>query len=209
VVHQSRRASALDLIPVFPGGLVTTPFCLAMLTTTRQTTPWNELDASSRGITLVEDMYGNLPDVHLEQIHRVDASSLSEMNRWLDALLPPTVSADQLGFPKSRFLQLEESSWNTDEGIQSVRQWLHDCGVPYSTTVYLFYDRAMILAMPWKIVLRYWNAWAWSVGYSMTVVDSTCQWACMFHHENVIQFGRHSETKTEQGVATERANGVV
>ncbi len=36
---------------------------------------------------------------------------------------------------------------NTDDGIQSVRQWLHDCGVPYSTTVFLFYDRAMILAM--------------------------------------------------------------
>ncbi|MFN7629192.1 MAG: hypothetical protein ACK5PZ_20390 [Pirellula sp.] len=180
-----------------------------MLTITPQTTPWNELDASSRGVAFVEDMYGTLPDVHLEQIHRVTASSLSEMNRWLDVLLPPTVSADQLGFSESRFLQLEESSWNTDDGIQSVRQWLHDCGVPYGTTVFLFYDRAMILAMPWKLVLRYWNAWAWSVGYSMIAVDSTCQWACMFHHENVIQFGRHTENKTEQWVATERANRAV
>jgi len=63
--------------------------------------------------------------------------------------------------------------------------------------VYLFYDRAMILSMPWKIVLRYWNAWAWSVGYSMIAVDSTCQWACMFHHENMIEFGRYAENKTE------------
>ena len=172
-----------------------------MLDTTPQSTAWSELEPAKRGLTLLDEIYGETPIVHLEQIRRIHNDSLPDMNRWLDKMLPVAPSADQLGFPESRFLKLDESSWNTEQGVQSVRHWLHESGTPYSTIAYLFYDRTMILSMPWKIVLRYWKAWAWSVGYSMIAVDSTCQWACMFHHENVIEFGRYAEQKTEQSDA--------
>ncbi|MCC9658798.1 hypothetical protein [Rhodopirellula halodulae] len=98
---------------------------------------------------------------------------------------------------------MTDESWNTDDGVQSVRQWLHDRDVPYQTTVYMFYDRRMILTMPWRLLVKYWDAFAWSVGYAMVATDSSCQWACMFHHENVIEFGCYTKKRTEPSDAPE------
>jgi hypothetical protein len=164
---------------------------------------WSDLEPACRGLPHIADDFAAVPATHIQQVRRISDESLAGMQEWLRARLPVSRSRDQLGYPESHILRLDDDSWNTEAGSRSVRQWLHDRGVRYGTTVYLFYDDPLILSMPWRILVRYWNAWAWSVGYSMTAVDSTCQWACMFHHENVIEFGQFTKDKTEQSLAAE------
>jgi len=89
-----------------------------MLTTLPQSITWSELNRSKRGLALVEEIYGDIPRIHLEQIRRINTDSMLDMNRWLDKLLPSAVSADQLGFPESKFLKLQESMWNTDDDFR-------------------------------------------------------------------------------------------
>jgi hypothetical protein len=157
---------------------------------TPQLQSWSKLSPDERGFGWLQENYGPIPRAHLESIARVDVHDRPRLNSWLDRLLPRK-SADQLAFPVSEFLRLTDESWNTDNGVQSVRQWLYDRGVPYQSTIYAFYDRDQILCMPWRLLVKYWDSFAWSVGYAMIATDASCQWACMFHHEDVIEFGRY------------------
>ena len=149
---------------------------------------WSQLSPSERGYSWLEENYGSVPQTHLESIARVDVADRPRLNSWLDRVLPQK-SADRLCFPNSELLHLTDESWNTDAGVQTVRQWLYNRSVPYRTTIYCFYDRDQVLCLAWRLLVKYWDAFAWSVGYAMIATDSTCQWACMFHHENVIEFG--------------------
>jgi hypothetical protein len=171
-----------------------------MLFSIPKSTPWTELPHDNRGAGLLFELYDDVPANHVSQISRIDPDSVADLDEWYHRVLPRSESRDSLGFPESRIRILDDSSWNTEVGIQEVRQWIHNLGIPYDTTTYLFYDRPVILRMPWRLVVKYWTAWAWSVGYAMTAVDSSGQWACMFHHENVIQFGCYNRKQTEQNV---------
>ena len=167
-----------------------------MIDFTPTVTKWSDLAVSNRGFAWLEENYGPLPDVHLESICRVNSADTGRLNSWLGRLLPQT-SMDQLGFPNSEVFRIADENWNTADGVQAVREWLHDRGVPYKTTVFAFYDQDQVLMMPWRLLLKYWDAFAWRVGYSMIATDLSCQWACMFHHENVIEFGAYPENTTE------------
>ncbi len=160
-------------------------------------TKWSDLASARRGFAWLDENYGPLPDDHLDSILRVSPDDTSRLNAWLGGVLPQT-SMDQLGFPYSDVFHVADENRNTTVGIQAVRAWLHGQGVPYKTTIYAFYDQDQILAMPWRLLLKYWDAFAWRVGYSMIATDASCQWACMFHHENVIEFGAYAENATEQ-----------
>jgi hypothetical protein len=72
---------------------------------------------------------------------------------------------------------------------------LFDRGIPFRRTAYLLYEQDQVVQATWRMVVRYWNAFAWSVGYAMMAVDHTLQWACCFHHEDVIVFGSHSKPR--------------
>ena len=52
--------------------------------------------------------------------------------------------------------------------------------------------RAITYSATHPLVVRYWDAFAWPVGYAMLAVDHTLQWACCFHHEDVIAFGTNA-----------------
>ncbi|MFH5803217.1 hypothetical protein [Alienimonas sp. DA493] len=166
----------------------------AMFGFTPDVVRWSELSPEERGFAWLEENYGPLPRTHLESIAKVELEDRRRLIAWLDRLLP-WESADRLGFPLCERLRLPDESWNTDAGVESVRQWLYGRSVPYGTTIYAFYDRRQALRMPWRLLVKYWDAFAWSVGDSMIATDSTGQWACVFHHENVIEFGRYGRTE--------------
>lgn len=150
---------------------------------------WNDLPESDRYFFCSQDEYLPLPSDHAAQIQRLKRDSARRVWRWLGTSLPPEWPESEPHFKDEAKFRLEDCHWNTDEGIQTVRQWLHDRRVAYATDVFLVYEADQIIRMPWKLLVRYWNALAWSVGYSMIAIDHTRQWACCFHHEKVIVFG--------------------
>jgi len=78
--------------------------------------------------------------------------------------------------------------WGDAEKTQKVREWLYHCAIPFSRTVYLLYDHEKVVKTDWKTLLRFWDAFSWSVGIAMVALDTTKQWACEFHHEDLITF---------------------
>lgn len=161
-----------------------------------ETTGWNDLNEVQRDFFCFEEEYLPLPEQHLLQIHRLSSSSAERVWRWLGPSLPSGWPESEPHFSDQTAFQLDHGDWNSAEDVQSVRQWLHDLGVAYASDVFLVYESNKIVRMPWKLVVKYWDALAWSVGYAMIAMDPSRQWACCFHHENVIVFGKFPESPT-------------
>ncbi|MEM8777336.1 MAG: hypothetical protein AAGF26_00400 [Cyanobacteria bacterium P01_G01_bin.49] len=147
--------------------------------------PWLQLSERERSF-FCGDEYLPLPESHALQIASLEAEEGRRVIKWL---LNPfdlrwTIESQ---FPCKVVMQLGDK-WNSEAGIQTVRQWLHHRHVPYQRQVYLIYDYPQVVQMPWKLVVKYWDALAWSVGVEMLVLDSMRQWVCSFHHEDVITF---------------------
>ena len=150
--------------------------------------PWNELSAQERSFFCGEG-YLPLPANHAAQIRLLISKDASRLAAWAWSAIPP-------GWPEGgegRF-RCEETldvsdCWNDEAAKDSVRRWLFDRGIPYQRIVYLMYERDRVVQTTWRMVVRYWDAFAWSVGYAMMAVDHTLQWVGCFHHENVFVFG--------------------
>lgn len=154
---------------------------------------WYDITERQRDFFCFEDDYLPLPKEYALQIHLLTSSSAQRVREWLSSSLPSGWPASEQRFAKRTSFKLDDEHWNLDSGIQIVRQWLHDLGIPYSTDIFLIYEADKIVQMPWKLVVKYWNALAWSIGNYMLAMDCTRQWACCFHHEDVIIFGTFSK----------------
>jgi len=148
---------------------------------------WDDIPDRERNFSFVQENF-SVPIFHLEQIRRVAPKSAHQLGKWFRWY------SEDLRFPYESIFQLKDEHWNTDVGIQAVRKWLHECNVPYAQQVFLFYDNDRVFSLPWKLLIRYWDVFAWRVGYAMIVADHTTQWVCCFHHENVIIFGSYTES---------------
>jgi hypothetical protein len=156
------------------------------------TRPWRELPERDRSFFSFGDDYLPLPHSHADQISLVVPGDAERVSVWAFSAIPP-------GWPDrtdQRFEREERLSvsgcWNDASRRAEVRRWLFDRGIRFRQTVYLLYERDRVVQTTWRMVVRYWAAFAWSVGYAMVVVDHTLQWACCFHHEDVIVFGSNS-----------------
>lgn len=149
---------------------------------------WIELREEDRSFFFFGDEYLPLHPNHAAQIALLDAKSGENVSTWGFAAIPQ-------GWPDSNEIKYtaEESlsiadCWNESTRRSEVREWLFGRGVPFRRVVYLLYEHRVVQTT-WKMVVRYWDAFAWSVGYAMVAVDHTLEWACCFHHEDVIVFG--------------------
>ena len=146
---------------------------------------WNDLSVSERTF-FVGDNYLPLPQSHANRIAVLRGSPAREFIREAIYGLPGYSPAATENFTSEESVHLTDV-WNDESRVQEVRQWLHDRRIPYPTQVFLLYDN-LVVVTDWKSVVRYWDAFAWSVGVEMMAVDSTKSWVCSFHHEEVITF---------------------
>jgi hypothetical protein len=154
--------------------------------------PWDELAEPDRGFFCFADDYLPLDPHHAAQIGLLAPDDAARVTAWAFAAIPP-------GWPDRTEQRFEHEAelvvrdcWDDAARRAGVRRWLYERGLPFGRTVYLLYERGRVVQTTWRMVVRYWDAFAWSVGYAMVAVDHTLQWACCFHHEEVIVFGSHS-----------------
>ena len=154
--------------------------------------PWDELPESDRGFLCFAEDYLPLHPNHATQIGLCTPADAARVTEWAIEAIPP-------GWPEHIDQRFEHESqlvirewWEDRRRRDDVRRWLYETGIPFSRTVYLLYDRGRVVQTTWRMVVRYWDAFCWSVGYAMLAVDHSLQWACCFHHEDVIVFGSHS-----------------
>lgn len=153
---------------------------------------WEELKESERRFFCFQDEYSPLHTNHAAQIGLLVPKAAKQVDDWATAAIPvgwPDSVTGSFPFEEQRNIR---DGWDNPVERAAVRKWLFDRGVPFCRTVYLLYDRNMVVRTTWRLVVRYWDAFAWSVGIAMYVIDHTLQWTCCFHHEDVIVFGGRS-----------------
>ena len=62
-----------------------------------------------------------------------------------------------------------------------------DSGFIVNAKIYFFCIDRIILTS-WKILVKYWDAFAWSVGFAMYAFDTSMNWICEFNHEDTIAY---------------------
>jgi hypothetical protein len=62
-------------------------------------------------------------------------------------------------------------------------------GVPFRQRGYLSYHPDTALVTTWKMLIRYWNLFYYSIADDLTVIDDTLNWALLFFHEHELYFG--------------------
>jgi len=151
--------------------------------------PWNQLSEEQRQLFFNRAEYLPLPADHADRIRVLKGAAAREFAKQALLDIPGYSSSISSEFRKEDSMPLSEV-WNDQQKIQQVRDWLHRRGISYSTLVYLLYDD-LVVATDWKMVVKYWDAFAWAVGVEMLALDSTKTWVCSFHHEDVITFSSH------------------
>ena len=150
---------------------------------------WSSLTEEQRDLFFIGDEYLPLPDSHADRIKvLIGAEARSFMGEALHAV-PGYSSAATSIFVQEKFISTADV-WTDEAKVQAVRDWLYHTGVPFSRRVFLLYDR-LVVSTDWKIVVKYWDAFAWSVGVATLILDESKTWVCRFDHEDVITFSSY------------------
>ncbi|MEC7121096.1 MAG: hypothetical protein VXW65_14510 [Pseudomonadota bacterium] len=149
----------------------------------KEFTAWDALSERQRSFFYGDD-YLPLPASHAARISRLHGIRAVEFIRLALYQMPNNTSFALTDF-KHEQVMLLEGVWGDQARITAVRDWLYQTGMPFSTQVFLLRHEEVI-ATDWKTLVRYWDAFAWSVG-----VDQTKSWLCAFHHEQVMTFMRY------------------
>lgn len=154
----------------------------------KEFTEWDSLTEQQRAFFFGDD-YLPLPPSHAVRISRLHGIRAVEFIRLALYQLPKYSPAALSDFKQKQVMLLEDV-WGDQTKISEVREWLYQTGVPFSTQVFLLRHEEVI-ATDWKTLVKYWDAFARSVGVEMLIVDQTKSWICTFHHEQVLTFMRH------------------
>jgi hypothetical protein len=156
--------------------------------------PWSQLSEHELDFFCDTDEYLPLHPNHAAQIALLVPADAATLAAWAFAAMPsgwPDVTDQRFEFEEHRRVH---DSWDDPVRRAEVRDWLFRRGIPLRRIVYLIYDRERVVETTWRMLIRYWDAFAWPVGDAMFAVDHSLQWACCFHHEEVITFGSHGRT---------------
>jgi len=152
---------------------------------------WEHLSVKQREEFFIGEEYLPLPPTHADRIRVLHGAPARELIKKALVGFPGYSSTATSKFTREESILLTDV-WNDQSKIQQVRDWLHNKGLSYSSLVHLLYDD-LVVATDWKIVVKYWDAFAWRVGIEMLALDSTKSWACSFHHEDAITFSSHKQ----------------
>ncbi len=145
---------------------------------------FDELTERERGF-FVGDEYLPLSPNHCERIKllsRVDALRIWD---WM-----PLRHRNFWPSPKPTFTHQDSLllKWDRDEDPE-VRDWLWGRGIPFGREIFILHDdRRTVIQTDWKMLVRYWDAFSWSVGVEALVIDRSLTWCCHLHHESVLIF---------------------
>lgn len=89
-------------------------------------------------------------------------------------------------FPQQQFLNISES-WDSDVEIGKVRHWLFERKIAFDQEIYLIYYE-LVVKTQWKVFVKHWDIFSWSVGVSLYIIDSTQSWELEVHHEDSMTF---------------------
>ena len=149
---------------------------------------FDELSEKERAF-FVGDHYLPLDASHCERIRLLAREDALKLWSWMPFKHRVFGASGNSLFNDIDSIRLE---WNADEDPE-VRDWLFKRGIPFAREVFiLHHDRRTVIRTDWKMLVRYWDAFSWSVGVEALVIDRSVSWCCRLHHESVLVFEEFS-----------------
>jgi hypothetical protein len=131
-----------------------------------------------------------------ERIRPLSAASSKRIADYLDA----TDLHRDFPFKKGLFRRIESLALtpvdHQDKLLkedQKVKKWLYQRGIPFSAPVFLTYDSSTAVLTTWKMLVRHWRLFYYSISDDLTVCDSSMTWCLLFFHEHELFFGTNKK----------------
>lgn len=130
------------------------------------------------------DYAPDLPAEHRQQLRPLDARA----SRWVWDYIVASGLHDDTPFKKGFFRTIDRAAISTGNQAD-IRKWLYRRGLPFAKEVILSWQPDEAMLVPWKLVVKYFDAFYYPAADDLTVFDGSLSWALLFYHEDEIYFG--------------------
>jgi len=131
-----------------------------------------------------------LPKIHLEQLKPLDEAGA----KFLWDFISNTNLHKDIPFKRDFFTTIDKAII-TDTNESQIRKWLYQRGLPFDKEVFLSYQPNIAIIVSWKLLIKYFDCFYYSVADDLTVIDESLNWALLFFHEDEIYFGTKMQFK--------------
>jgi hypothetical protein len=141
-----------------------------------------------------EEQYEVLPEIHLAQLKPLNKKA----SQFIWNFIANSGMHQDTPFKKD-FFQTIDKAKILDTNQKEIKNWLYQRGLPFEKEVFLSWQPDDAMIVPWKLLIKYFDAFYYSASDDLSVIDQSLNWALLFYHEDEIYFGtnetfRPSET---------------
>ncbi len=140
-----------------------------------------------------DEKYDKLPESHLDQLKPLDQESAL----FLAEYISKANLHNDVPFRKNFFRTIDKAKI-LDGNEQEIKKWLYQRGLPFDKPVFLSWGTADAMIVPWKLLIKYFDAFYYSGSDDLTVFDQSLEWALLFFHEDEIYFGTNKNFKPNE-----------
>ncbi len=138
--------------------------------------------------------YDLLPPIHLEQLKPLDKKA----SNFLWSFIASTQLHADVPFKKDFFRNIDKTRI-LDDNDREIKKWLYQRGLPFDKDVYLSWQQDTAMIVPWKLLIKYFDAFYYPSSDDLTVIDQSINWALLFFHEDEIYFGTNKDFRPSIG----------
>lgn len=144
-----------------------------------------------------EEKYDRLPEEHINQLQPLDY----EAAKFLWEYIGQANLHDDTPFTKD-FFQTIYRARILDGNEREIQKWLSQRGLSYDQFVFLSWNKADAMIVPWKLLIKYFDSFYYGASDDLTVIDQSLNWSLLFYHENEICFGTSKDFKPSEKFAS-------
>lgn len=140
-----------------------------------------------------EEKYDLLPDQHLDQLKPLD----KEAAKFLWDFIDKTNLHKDIPFKKDFFRTIEKIGI-LEDNEKEIKKWLYHRGLSFNMLVFLSWDQADAMIVPWKLLVKYFDSFYYGGSDDLTIFDQSLIWGLLFFHEDEIYFGTNNDFKANE-----------
>jgi hypothetical protein len=135
-----------------------------------------------------EERYNVLPEIHLNQLRPLDKLAANFLSNYISEI----GLHNHVPFKKDFFKVIDEISSSNDNESE-IKKWLYRRGLPFGKEVCVVWNHNEAMIVPWKLLIKYFDDFAYPGSDDLTVFDESLNWALLFFHEGEIYFGSNEK----------------
>lgn len=142
------------------------------------------MDSFSMNWRFADESYRKLPQLHLDQLMPLSVHA----SKFLWNYIVQSGLHKDTPFKKDFFKTIDKAKITGDNNVD-IKKWLYQRSFPFDKLVYLSWQPNVAMIVPWKLLIKYFDDFYYSVSDDLTVIDESLNWALLFYHEDEIYFG--------------------